>query len=47
MFERLRKKVETPEQVDDSAGYYSVTDLVRYVLDSFNGDKAIPSQAEY
>lgn len=47
MFERLRKKVETPEPVDDSAGYCSVTDLVRYVLDSFNGDTAIPSQAEY
>lgn len=47
MFERLRKKVETPEHVDDSAGYCSVTDLVRYVLDTFNGDKAIPSQAEY
>lgn len=47
MFERLRKKVEPPESVDDSAAYYSVTDLVRYVLDLFNGDKAIPSQAEY
>lgn len=47
MFERLRKKVETPEPVDDPAGYYAVTDLIRYVLDLFNGDKAIPSQAEY
>ena len=47
MFERLREKVEPPESVDDSAAQYSVTDLVRYVLDSFNGDTAIPSQAEY
>lgn len=47
MFERLRKKPDLPETVDDSAAQYSVTDLVRYVLDLFNGDKAIPSQAEY
>lgn len=47
MFGRLRKKPEPPEPADDSAAYYSVTDLVRYVLDLFNGDKVLPSRAEY